>query len=128
MRLLLDTHACLWFLSGDARLNATARALIEDVNNERFLSMASLWEIAIKMGLGKLLAGQNFRTLFPALLTSNSIDLLPIKVAHVAQVATLPMHHRDPFDRLLVAQALTENLPLISADSAFDIYGVRRLW
>jgi PIN domain nuclease of toxin-antitoxin system len=80
------------------------------------------------MNIGKLMAGQSFAALFPAQLTSNAIDLLPVEVAHIAHVATLPLHHRDPFDRLIIAQAQVENLPLISADPAFDAYGVRRLW
>ena len=128
MRLLLDTHTCLWFLAGDSRLSTTTRAHIEDMRNERLLSIASLWEISIKMSLGKLLAGREFNGLFPQQLTNNAIDLLPIEVAHLARVAILPQHHRDPFDRLLIAQALAEKLPILSADPAFDAYGVHRIW
>lgn len=128
MRLLLDTHTLIWFITDDAKLSPTALQLIEDGNNTASVSIASLWEIAIKMRLGKLLAGANFDSLFPSQLTSNAIDLMPIELAHVARVATLSLHHRDPFDRLLIAQALHENLPIISADAAFDDYGVRRLW
>ena len=128
MRLLLDTHTLIWFITNDAKLSDKALQLIEDGTNTAFVSIASLWEIAIKMNLGKLLAGQDFNVLFPAQLTSNAIDLLPVEVAHVARVAILPLHHRDPFDRLLIAQALQENLPIISADTAFDSYAVHRLW
>ena len=128
MRLLLDTHTLIWFITDDTKLSATALRLIEDGNNAASVSIASLWEIAIKMNLGKLLAGEDFASLFPSQLTGNAIDLMPIEVSHTARVATLPLHHRDPFDRLLIAQALQENLPIISADTAFDAYGVRRLW
>ena len=128
MRLLLDTHTCLWFLHGDAELSGTARRLIEDMDNQRLVSLASLWEISIKMSLGKLLAGREFNDLFPRQLTANAMDLLPIKVGHIARVASLPLHHRDPFDRLLIAQSLEENLPILSADPAFDAYGVQRIW
>lgn len=128
MRVLLDTHTFLWFLDDSPRLSATARALIEDANNEVFLSVGSLWEMAIKVSLGKLSLGQPFETLMPAQLTVNSIELLQITLDHTAKVVTLPFLHRDPFDRLLIAQALVEDISLIGVDTIFDAYGVRRLW
>lgn len=128
MRLLLDTHSFLWFIGGDTSLSARARSLIEDDRNEVFLSVASLWEIAIKVSLGKLRLEQSFDLLIPQQLSSNHIELCAITVQNASVVASLPFHHRDPFDRLLIAQALVEQLPVISHDSAFDAYAVQRIW
>lgn len=128
MKVLLDTHTFLWFLDGSPQLSTTARTLIEDANNEVFLSVGSLWEMAIKVSLGKLSLGQPFETLMPAQLMVNSIELLQITIDHTAKIVTLPFLHRDPFDRLLIAQALVEDIPLIGVDTIFDTYGVRRLW
>ena len=128
MRLLLDTHTFLWFIMGDPKLSEKARALIEDTRNERLLSIASLWEMAIKHSVGKLSLGQPFEVLIPQQLERNSIEILPITVAHLTVVATLPFHHRDPFDRLLIAQAAVERLSVLTVDSAFDAYAVERLW
>ena len=128
MRLLLDTHTFLWFLADDPQLSPAARRLIEDGTNEIVLSMASLWEIAIKVSLGKLTLGGAFATFIPDQLTLNAFGLLPIELAHVTAVAALPFHHRDPFDRLLIAQALVEPLPIISRDPALDAYGITRKW
>ena len=128
MRLLLDTHAFLWFIMGSPNLSATARALIEDEASERFLSAASLWERAIKLSTGKLTLSAPFDLLIPQQLGLNGIELLSIEVAHAAVISTLPFHHRAPFDRLLVAQAIVENMPIVSVDTAFDMYVVKRLW
>jgi PIN domain nuclease of toxin-antitoxin system len=128
MRLLLDIHTFLWFLNDDAQLSAQARGLIEDGANEVFLSVASLWEMAIKISLGKLQLSQSFDPFIAEQLTLNAINLLDIAIAHTAALIPLPFHHRDPFARLLIAQALTENMPIVGADRAFDTYGVTRLW
>lgn len=128
MNLLLDAHAFLWFIMGSANLSATARALIEDPANERMLSVASLWEMAIKVSLGKLTLSAPFDDLIPEQLNLNGIGLLNITIDHVSLIATLPFHHRDPFDRLLLAQAITEKMPVVSLDAAFDNYGITRLW
>ena len=128
MKLLLDTHAFLWFIGGDASLSSTARALTEDTANQPFLSIASLWEMAIKLSIGKLSLGQPFETLIPAQMSLNGIDLLSIVLPHVVKVAQLPFYHRDPFDRLLIAQAAVEQMSIISGDSAFDAYPISRLW
>lgn len=128
MRFLLDTHTFIWFVTGHNRLSTKARQLIEISDNRRFVSMVTLWEIAIKMSLGKLTIGGNFKQLVPQQLIENDMQLLPIEVFHLHQLVQLPFHHRDPFDRLLVAQSIVENLPLISRDSIFDSYPVQRLW
>ena len=128
MRFLLDTHAFLWFIMGSANLSVDARVLIENPANERLLSVASLWEIAIKTSLGKLALSTPFDELIHAQLKLNGIDLLNINVDHLSTLTTLPFHHRDPFDRLIIAQAIVEKLPVISLDGAFDAYGVTRHW
>ena len=128
MNLLLDTHAFLWFIAGNTSLSRKARVAIEDENNRILLSVASLWEIAIKVSLGKIKLSEPFGTLVPEQLTTNGIELLDISVEHTALVATMPFHHHDPFDRLIAAQARVEDLTLISTDEVFDIYEVTRLW
>ena len=128
MKLLLDTHALLWFLAGNPSLSTPALTAINDPANERWLSPISLVEIAIKVRINKLRLVAPFGVLFPSTLTANSIRLRPIEAAHCASMTTLPLHHRDPFDRLIAATALVEDLTLVSADPAFDAYGVTRLW
>src|SRR5438128_7507851 len=116
MTLLLDTHAFLWFCQDDPLLSATAKAAIEDPGNRKLLSIASCWEIAIKAGLGKLTLGEPSETYIPNALSRTGFELLPISLTHATAVEVLPMHHRDPFDRLLIAQAQTEAIPIVSAD------------
>jgi PIN domain nuclease of toxin-antitoxin system len=128
MKLLLDTHTFLWFIMGSPNLSTTARALIEDVANEKFLSVASLWEIAIKLSIGKLALSAPFDVLIPRQLSLNGIELLNIKIDHAAVVALLPLHHSDPFDRLLIAQSIIEKMSVVSIDAAFDAYPITRLW
>jgi len=126
--LLLDTHALLWFLDDDPPLVPTAKSLIEDPANRKHVSVATCWEIAIKAGLKKLNLGEPATTFLARELATNRFELLGIELAHATFVETLPPHHKDPFDRLLVAQALIDNLPLVSADTILDQYGVTRLW
>jgi len=128
VNLLLDTHAFLWFIAGDSSLSATARSAIEDVNNTCYMSVASLWEIAIKVSIDKLELSEPFETLISEQLAENGIELLDISVEHTALIVSMPFHHRDPFDRLIAAQAKIEQLTLISVDEIFDLYGVERLW
>ena len=128
MNLLLDTHIFLWFVFAELQLNAYARGLIEDEANIKFLSMASVWEMAIKHSIGKLPLIQPFDQFLSEQIARNGFHLLPIKLNHLIRVSSLPMHHRDPFDRLINAQSLTENMAVVSADPAFDAYGVMRLW
>jgi PIN domain nuclease of toxin-antitoxin system len=113
VRLLLDTHALLWFLANDAKLSAAARSAIVDPANERLLSPISLQEIAIKVRIGKLSLHAPFAALFPAQLTLNHIQLLAVEVAHIEPLTTLLLHHRDPFDRLLASTALVEGLTVL---------------
>jgi PIN domain nuclease of toxin-antitoxin system len=128
MRLLLDTHALLWFLADDPKLTPAAKAAVSDPANERWLSPISLLEIALKVRIGKLFLHVPFGTLFPAQLSANDVALLPLEAAHIEPLTRLPLHHRDPFDRLIAATALMEGLTLVSTDSLFDAYGVVRLW
>ncbi len=128
MKLLLDTHTFLWFISGHASLSSTAQSLIDDKSNQPLLSIASLWEMAIKVSIGKLSLRQPFETLVPQQMALNGIKLLDIKVPHITAVSKLPFHHRDPFDRLLIAQASVEGISLISVDNAFDAYTINRVW
>jgi len=128
MILLLDTHALLWFVWDDPQLSAVAKGLIEDPDNRKLVSIASCWEIAIKVSIGKLSLGEPSRTFLERELTNNNFELLPISLEHATAVETLPFHHRDPFDRLLIAQAILESVPILSADSALDPYPITRLW
>jgi PIN domain nuclease of toxin-antitoxin system len=126
-RLLLDTHAFLWFITDDDRLTTRDRHAIIDADHA-LVSIASCWEIAIKASLGKLTLSAPPDRLLAEQLAENSFDLLHIDLAHISRVAALPWHHRDPFDRLLVAQALDEKVPIASSDPIFKTYGVKRLW
>jgi len=128
MRFLLDTHAFLWFILNDKALSTTARRLIVDPTNTIDVSPASYWEIAIKIGLGKYTLNQPYESFLETQIAKNGFEILPVEIRHTALLTTLPMHHRDPFDRLLIAQALVEQIPLVSGDPHFDAYGVHRLW
>ena len=127
MRVLLDTHAFLWFIADDSRLSARARAAIGDAT-EAFLSLASCWEMSIKVSVGKLTLATPIERFLPEHLSINGIQLLEIDLADVLAVAGLPFHHRDPFDRLLAAQAAHDKLAIVSADPVFRKYGVKRIW
>lgn len=128
MRLLLDTHAFLWFITADAQLSSTAERGIRTPGSDAFLSIASVWEIAIKVNLGKLPIPLPLETFVPEQLRMNRIRLLPMELHHTFEVSRMPLHHRDPFDRIIIAQAKLEYLELVSADAAFDAYPARRLW
>jgi PIN domain nuclease of toxin-antitoxin system len=128
VKILADTHTFLWFVTDAPQLSAKAKTILEDEETERFFSIASLWEIAIKTSLGKLALRKPLQEFLPEQLAVNRFSLLNISVEHAFQIARLPLHHRDPFDRMLVAQCLTENLPLVSNDSTLDAYGIKRLW
>lgn len=122
MRILLDTQVWLWIVAEPERLSAPSRALVVSTANELLLSAASAWEIAIKYGLGTLQLPEAPALFVPRLMSRTAVTPLPVHHAHALRVATLPVHHRDPFDRLLVAQAQNEELPLMTADGAFSRY------
>ena len=127
MKLLLDTQAFLWFLLDDVRLSVRAKTAIEQAG-VLYLSSASHWEIAIKIALGKYALPEPFAQFMAREIVSNNMLILPIEISHTSQLTTLPFHHRDPFDRLIIAQSLAEELPVVSIDSQFDAYGVTRIW
>ena len=124
MKLLLDTHAALWWLAADARLGAGADRALSDDTNRVLLSAAVVWEVAIKRSLGKLKAP----TGLAATLVGAGAQPLPITLDHAAAVESLPRHHRDPFDRMLVAQALTEGATIVSQDNDLARYGISLVW
>lgn len=128
MRPLLDAHAFLWWIEDAAALSRKARLAIADPDNECLLSLVSCWEMAIKLSLGKLRVPTSLERFVPDQLAANAFREQQISFRHVARVATLPFHHRDPFDRLLAAQALEEDLTIVSADALFRKYGVNRVW
>jgi PIN domain nuclease of toxin-antitoxin system len=128
MRLLLDTHTFLWFVWASPQLASSVRSLIEDTANQKFVSVAGLWELAVKVSIGKLTLAKPLDEFLVEHLEGNAFEMLSIERSHVAYVSTLPFHHRDPFDRMLVAQSLIETIPLLSADPIFDSYGITRLW
>lgn len=128
MKFLLDTHTLLWFLREPDRLPPRVREVIEDAGQEAAVSLASLWEIAIKVSLNKLCLPKPYEELFPQSVPDSGLSLLPIEPRHLVKVSQLPFHHRDPFDRLLIAQAQVEKLTLITCDPEFAAYDVPLLW
>jgi PIN domain nuclease of toxin-antitoxin system len=128
MRLLLDAHTFLWFAWGDKQLSNQARTFIESTEHTKYVSMASVWEMAIKLNLGKLKLARPFEEFLIERVDGNGFEILPIERAHTLQLVSMPLHHRDPFDRMLVAQSLTEEMPILSVEGVFDTYGVQRIW
>lgn len=128
MAILLDTNALLWHVAGHPRLSTTAKMWIDDPAQDVVVSIASLWEITIKTSLGKLQLATPLAVFIQQHILRSDVKLLPIEPTHLLTLSTLPHHHRDPFDRLIVAQALEENLPLVSSDNALDVYGIQRIW
>lgn len=126
MKQLIDTHTLLWFTMGNPRISDNLRLQIE--NNDNLLSIASVWEMAIKHSIGKLNLEMSFDDFVEQQIIGNGITLKKIKQQHISVIAQLPLHHRDPFDRMLIAQAMVENMPIISADTIFDAYPIQRLW
>jgi PIN domain nuclease of toxin-antitoxin system len=128
VKLLLDTHALLWAVFNDPALGQRAKRAILSETSQLFLSMASAWEMATKVATGKLKLTEPIDKFVASELGANRITMLDIHLRHIARYEKLPFHHRDPFDRLLIAQALDENLAILSADRHFDAYGVKRIW
>lgn len=131
MSLLLDTHALIWIYQNSERLSSNVRSILETQDDQLFISMASLWEMAIKTGLGKLEIGVEFEK-FVHEITDNGIQILPIETTHIICYASLPFHHGDPFDRMIAAQVLVEKINLVSVDQIFEKYfentSVKRVW
>ena len=128
MRVLLDTHSFLWLVTDDPKLSEVSKAIFLDSGNELLCSAVIGFEIAVKYSLGKLELAEPPREFMENRMRKNALRPLPVTLAHTYRIAHLPFHHRDPFDRLLVAQALEEDLPLLSADEILSEYGVRRIW
>jgi PIN domain nuclease of toxin-antitoxin system len=128
MRLLLDTHTFIWYVTDNPKLSPHVKLLIEDENNEKLVSIASIWEMAIKHSIGRLNFSLPFMEFVGQQLTVSNIGLLEINLQHIEVVASLPLHHRDPFDRLIIAQSMVEQIPILSVDAIFDAYAIARLW
>jgi len=127
MNLLLDTHAILWFLNGDKKISERVKKVLSSPSNDKFISIVSLWEIAIKISLGKLSIKTSLSDLF-RIIEEQGFHFLPLTPEHIICVATLPMSHRDPFDRIIISQAITEELTILTRDENFSGYGVKIIW
>ncbi len=127
MKYLFDTHAFIWYAQGDKKLSPRAKDLIES-HHERFISIASIWEMAIKVNIGRLEFKDNFDKLVTHQIQLNDYKLLSVKLPHLFQLSNLEIHHRDPFDRLILSQAIVEGMPIVSVDNQFDAYPVERIW
>ncbi len=127
MKYLFDTHVFIWYALGDERLSPRAKDLI-DSRHDRFISMANIWEIAIKVNIGHLEFKEPFEKVLTDQFRINDYKLLNIKLQHLFKLSSLPLHHRDPFDRLIISQALIEKIPIVSVDKKFDDYGVDTIW
>ncbi|MDY7005759.1 MAG: type II toxin-antitoxin system VapC family toxin [Cyanobacteriota bacterium] len=128
MRLLLDTHSLIWFFAGSSNLSDTGRNLMENPTHQKLISLASVWEMAIKQSKGKLTLSSPLESYIEAKIKLEDFTTLPINLKHLSLISNLPFHHNDPFDRLLIAQAITEKIPILSRDSIFDKYNVNRIW
>jgi PIN domain nuclease of toxin-antitoxin system len=128
VRLLVDTHPLLWSVDNPSKLTVSAKIAMQDPSNERLLSAATVWELAIKLGQGKITLSMPYKQLMEKAIADLALDVLPITVDYADRQSTLPPHHKDPFDRLMIAQALVDGMSIVSADTAFDAYGVTRIW
>lgn len=127
MRLLLDTHTIIWFFESDSKLSSTAKSLIVNPDNQNYFSVASIWEIVIKQNLGKLNLSKPLDQILNHI-KKNGIEIINIEAQHALNVADLPLHHRDPFDRLIIAQSLSLGYTIVSKDNKFDLYSIDRVW
>ncbi|GJG87895.1 twitching motility protein PilT [Gemmatimonadetes bacterium T265] len=128
LRILLDTHALVWNRAGSTKLSAAARAALDDPANEKFVSAATAWEVCTKFHLGKWPDVAALAEDFTRRIVAGGYTPLSVTTEHAQEAGALPQHHRDPFDRMLIAQALAERMPLVSNEALFDRYGVRRIW
>ncbi len=127
MNLLLDTHAVIWFITDDSRLPRRTKTLLEDSGNNCFISIATLWEIAIKNSLGRLELNAELKEIF-SIINNTGFELLPITESHILANASLPYHHHDPFDRIIIAQSIEENLYVVTKDDKFVSYTTAIAW
>ena len=127
MKYLLDTHSLIWFFAGHPNLSNKIREIMEDDNHQKLISLVSVWEMGIKQSKGKFNLSLPLEDYINNKIKLEDFDLLPIKLNHVSLITSLPFHHNDPFDRLLIAQSIIENIPILSKDIAFDAYDVNRL-
>ena len=128
MRLLLDTHTLIWWSTSSENLPERVLGLLEDPQNDLLLSIASVWEMQIKWQRGKLKLGKPLSELIANQQANNELKILPIALPHVFALQSLPDLHRDPFDRIMIAQTMVENLPFVSCDVVLDGYSIQRLW
>jgi PIN domain nuclease of toxin-antitoxin system len=128
MRVLIDSHALIWYVDQDNLLSPASHAAISDPTNDLLLSAGSIWEIGIKVGLGKLILTEPFKPWMNQAISDLDVTVLPLNVEYVDVQSNLPRHHGDPFDRLIVAQAIIEQVSIISADANLDAYGITRIW
>jgi PIN domain nuclease of toxin-antitoxin system len=128
VRLLLDTHALLWLVEGDAQLSQSATDMLVDSANDLLLSSVTYWELAIKVSIGKYRLAEPLAAYVEEAIRLYALTVLPIEVTHAQAVVNLPYHHKDPFDRMLIAQSIVEQVAIVSSDRAFDAYSVQRLW
>ncbi|KPQ39754.1 MAG: toxin-antitoxin system toxin component [Phormidium sp. OSCR] len=128
MRLLLDTHTVLWFFMGNSRLSDKVRDLVEDGHNHKLISVATVWEMSIKQSQNKLTLEKTASDYIEEKIRLDDFELLPIQLNHLRILSSLPFYHKDPFDRLLIAQAMQENIPILSKDMAFNAYPIQRIW
>ena len=128
MRVLIDSHALIWYVDQDNLLSLASHAAISDPTNDLLLSAGSIWEIGIKVGLGKLVLSQPYKLWMTQAISDLGVRVLPVTVDYTDVQAGLPRHHGDPFDRMLIAQAIVEQVPIVSCDAAMDAYGITRVW
>lgn len=128
MRLLIDTHTLIWSMDDPSKLSGSAAIALQDPTNELLLSAATIWEMAIKIGQGKLKLSLPYRMWMEKAIADLELATLPVTVQYAEQQASLPSHHKDPFDRLIIAQAIIERVQVVCDDAAFDAYGITRIW
>ncbi|MGD9732388.1 MAG: type II toxin-antitoxin system VapC family toxin [Desulfamplus sp.] len=128
MKALIDTSSFLWFIGGSEKLSKNARDFMENFDNELFMSVVSLWEIGIKISINKLELAEPFDTFISQKIKENDLTVLPIELPHISQMMKLPFHHPDPFDRLIIAQSIAEQLPIIGCDGFFKSYDIDIIW
>jgi len=128
VKLLLDTHTFLWLAEDSPKLSSTVKILLDNEDHQLFLSTASVWEMQIKVNTGKLKLGQILSEIIAQQQQINELKILPIKLEHIWQLKNLPLHHKDPFDRMIISQAITEDLPVLTIDSKFNQYPINTIW